>query len=526
MCIRDSYKASDAKLITDGLAAAKTAVAAALASSGVTLGSTDPLTVAFAANGSSDFDQLLGKLARGSLIGNPVQVVALEPANFKGLLDAGSPGLTLVVGSPKCTVSVYYMRYNTVGGAGETTNASGAIMLPSGADAACSGARPVVLYSHGTTVEKKFNMADLNNGEAALVAASFAAQGFIVVASNYAGYDTSALAYHPYLNAEQQAADMIDALRAARKAFTGLSASASSKLFIAGYSQGGHVAMATHRAMLSSAYSAEFQPTALGGMSGPYAMALFGDTIFAGRPNAGATIFMPMVVNSWQKSYGGLYASLSDLYESQWSSGIDKVIPGPYSFTTLVTEGKLPQLAFFASDSLPAAAAGFEVFFGSGNLVKSSFRNAYLADAVANPCNDANGMPVSCSPGNAFRKFAVKNDLRNYVPSTPVMLCGGKEDPTVFYPVNTQTAQAYFLTKGMPAAALTVVDVDSAPSGTSDPFAAAKLGFALAKKATAASGGSTAAGQAQAVAEAYHGGLVPPFCSAVVQGYFKALAAL
>jgi len=520
-----SYKASDAKLISDGLAAAKATVAAALlADYGISLGGADPLTVGFAANGTSDFDQLLGKLARGSLITNPpLQVATLDAATFKSMLDNGSPGLTQVVGNPKCSISVYYMKYNTIGGANEATNASGTIMVPSGTDPACTGARPVVLYAHGTTVEKSYNLADLNNGEAALVAASFAAQGFIVVASNYAGYDTSTLTYHPYLNAEQQAADMIDALRAARKAFTSLSASASSKLFISGYSQGGHVAMATHKAMLSSSYSAEFQPTALGGMSGPYALSLFGDAIFAGRPNAGGTIFTPMVVNSWQKSYGGLYSALSDIYESQWATGIDTLIPGPYTFTTLITQGKLPQLAYFAADSLPAAAPGFEAFFGAGNLVKSSFRNAYLADAAANPCNDANNLPIACTPGNAFRKGGVKNDLRSYVPTTPVLLCGGKNDPTVFYPVNTQTTQAYFLGKGMPAAALTVVDVDSTPSGSSDPFAAAKVGFALAKAATEASGGNTVAGRAQAVAGAYHGGLVPPFCSAVVQGFFKTL---
>jgi hypothetical protein len=46
----------------------------------------------------------------------------------------------------------------------------------------------------------------------------FAAEGYIVVAPNYVGYDTSTLGYHPYLNADQQSKDMIDALTAARSA--------------------------------------------------------------------------------------------------------------------------------------------------------------------------------------------------------------------------------------------------------------------------------------------------------------------
>lgn len=95
-----------------------------------------------------------------------------------------------------------------------------------------------------------------------------------------------------------------------------------------------------------------------------------------------------------------------------------------------------------------------------------------------------------------------------------MLLCGGNADPTVFYALNTQGAQAYFASKGVPAQAVAVLDVDSAPTGATDPFAAAKLGFAQAKASTAAAGGATA------VAQAYHGSLVPPFCNAAARGYF------
>jgi len=102
----------------------------------------------------------------------------------------------------------------------ETATASGALMVPTGG-AGCTGARPIVLYAHGTDTDKNLNLADITdptNSEGALIAAMFAAQGYIVVAPNYAGYDSSSLDYHPYLNADQQSKDMIDALTAARKA--------------------------------------------------------------------------------------------------------------------------------------------------------------------------------------------------------------------------------------------------------------------------------------------------------------------
>src|SRR5262249_26632728 len=152
---------------------------------------------------------------------------------------------------PVCGVDFYHVQYNTVGGAGETTTASGALMVPTGSAASrWSGPRPIGLYSHGTSPDKNLNLAEVtqtNNTEGALIAAMFAAHGFIVVAPNYVGYDTSSSSYHPYIVADQQSKDMIDALAASRSALPHTMAAATSdngKLFITGYSQGGYVAMA------------------------------------------------------------------------------------------------------------------------------------------------------------------------------------------------------------------------------------------------------------------------------------------
>lgn len=483
-----------------------------------------------ACGGGSSGPTLDTTLARGSLVANPPNLVPipqadgtavakLDPAVFSQMLEAANPGVTQITGTPKCAISTYYMKYGTVGGAGEATDATGAIMVPSGSDPACSGARPVVLYAHGTSYDKAYNMANLrDNHEASLVAAMYAAQGFIVVAPNYAGYDVSSLGYHPYLNAEQSANDMIDALRAARKAFAGINVQDSGKLFITGYSQGGHVAMATQRAMQAT-YASEFTVTALAGQSGPYAMSLLGDVIVgSGKPNLGATIFFPMISTSWQKSYGGLYASPNEMYEDQYATGIESLLPSATP-DTVFSSGKLPQLALFAADSMPQAPI-IPGTFGSGNLIKTSFRNAYLADMMAHPCNDNAGNRVDCAPANAFRKASLKNDLRDYVPTVPVLLCGGAGDPTVFW-ANAQATAAYFVSQGLTAPALQVLDVDSA-IGAGDPYATVKGGFAQVKAKTAADAGGGAAGDA-AVAVAYHGTLVPPFCNAAARGFFQTM---
>lgn len=468
---------------------------------------------------------------RGALLANPPILVPvpqangpaltkLDPAIFKASLDAGKPGLTQITGNPKCEISMYYMKYATVGGKNEATDATGAIMVPSGSDPACAGPRPVLLYAHGTTTDKNFNMSNMRDtSEASLVAAMYAAQGFIVVAPNYAGYDVSSLGYHPYLNAEQQANDMVDSLRAARKAFSLIGAQDSGKLVLAGYSQGGYVALATQRAMQTT-YASEFKVTAVAGLSGPYAMSLLGDAIFAGSPNLGGTAFLPLIATSWQKSYGGLYTNPNELYEDKYAASIESLMPS-VSVNELYASGKLPQTAMFAKDSLPGPSTpAFAAFFGDGNLIKTSFRNAYLADAQKNPCNANPADPLACSPAHPFRKATQKNDLRNYVPSVPVMLCGGNADPTVFF-ASTQATAGYFQAKGFPAAALAVLDVDSAPTSAADPFAAAKVGFAQAKASAIATAVAGKQDPAVAVASAYHGTLVPPFCNAAARAFFQ-----
>src|SRR5690242_2395650 len=111
--------------------------------------------------------------------------------------DIGKALISLAL-APNCGVDVYQLKYQTVGAKAESASASGALMVPTGTDANCTGPRPIVLYAHGTSTNKAFNLADLsqsNNAEGLAVATLFAANGYIVVAPNYAGYDTSSLTY-------------------------------------------------------------------------------------------------------------------------------------------------------------------------------------------------------------------------------------------------------------------------------------------------------------------------------------------
>src|SRR5258708_26345370 len=185
--------------------------------------------------------------SHGTLVENPpLRIASLDAITFgTQLASTGPSGQQLLppTGDPTCAIDFSYITFYTLGGAGEVTMSAGALMVPTGAAPACSGARPIVLYAHGTQTNKALNLADItntSNTEGALIAAMFAAQGYIVVAPNYAGYDISTLGYHPFLNAEQQSGEMIDMLTPPRTALpTTLSPATSDvgKLFITGYSE-------------------------------------------------------------------------------------------------------------------------------------------------------------------------------------------------------------------------------------------------------------------------------------------------
>ena len=128
--------------------------------------------------------------------------------------------------SDLCSVKLHKMLFDTTDGAkvSGTTNSSGVVMVPYGDNAACSGPRPVVLYAHGTSTDRGYDLSQMISnssndaaGEGMLLLAAYASNGYAVIAPNYAGYSFSSLGYHPYLDELQQSTEMMDALDHVRK---------------------------------------------------------------------------------------------------------------------------------------------------------------------------------------------------------------------------------------------------------------------------------------------------------------------
>lgn len=519
-----------------------------------------------ACGSSSQTSSISTSTAHGTLTENPpFRIASLDAATLKAELAGSDSGAQLlqISGNPLCGVDFYYLMFWTVGGAGENTESSGALMLPTGAAPACSGPRPVVLYAHGTNTDKTLNIADVTNAantEGVLIAAMFAAQGYIVVAPNYAGYDISTLGYHPFLNAEQQSQEMLDILTAARAALPKTLSAATrdnGKLFVTGYDEGGHVALATQRALQAMGATV----TGAAGMSGPYALEAFGDAILFGNVDLGSTVFTPLLSTSYQKAYGNIYGTPSDLYSTTYASGIETLLPSDTPLATIFSAGRLPVTALFDSTTpvvtvpgnaflsaeltalllvpgspgypLPPTAQTplFAAGFGSPYLINNSYRVAYALDAAGNPDGatppGAAGAPLAAmAPVQPLRLAFYKNDLRNgnWAPTSPTLLCGGGADPTVFFPTNTGV-MATFWKPLVQAGLITVLDVNGTPAG---PFAALQTGFQESQAAqlafyeSAAGGSLSPAAAQQLIVQGYHTS-VAPFCSAAARAFFAEL---
>ncbi len=507
----------------------------------------------------------VASLPTGNLIKDPLTTKNLTASALTQLFNTTDPDFSKVAATPKCGVRVEYMQYDTVDVKGNKTDATGAVFIPTGTDASCSGNRPIVLNAHGTATTKAYNFAEVGNANneagpaATLLAALFAGQGYVVISPNYAGYDKSSLAYHPYLNAQQQSHEMADALKAGREVVrrTGSATNVADngKLFITGYSQGGYVTMATTRYL----ETLKEPVTAALPISGPYAMEAFGDVVFGGKVMLGATFFAPLMARNYQEQYGDIYAKPSDMFAPANADEIPSLLPSA-SMTDmqLVLSGKLPASAMFQkaptgnstldalSPSDPAFSFGFDT---THYLVKNDYRLEYLADiqknvdwAVPYLQGYTNYNPVPATlPEHPLRKALKANDLRGYLPTMPVIMCGGNQDPMVFFDVNTSLMKTLWDTDANKTSAtkLGIIDIDVTNRATRQKPVYQTLGFdtvnnnsiqsqsekmqaefASKVQNIAANAAANGGNPSQAVAMQYHG-LVTPYCMGVAQTLFS-----
>ncbi len=148
---------------------------------------------------------------------------------------------------PRYDVMAYKLEYMTTDVNGLPIRASGLVSVPIKALGAAS---PVLSYQHGTIFRDI--EAPSNNAVPSEVAVLMASLGYIVLAPDYVGYGVSKGAPHPYLQAAPSAAATVDFLTAAKTWRQQQGVQDNGQLFLTGYSEGGYVTLAAHRALQES----------------------------------------------------------------------------------------------------------------------------------------------------------------------------------------------------------------------------------------------------------------------------------
>lgn len=262
--------------------------------------------------------------------------------SFTLLRDFGSASMNTVLSyiqyqsgismSVTSDVSLYKVTYWTVDLTGKLVKATGAVAIP---DTPTNPA--LVAYQH-STVTSRTNVPSANNDEGWAVLAIFAATGnYVVSMADYLGLGDSP-GFHPYMIAQSEADTSLDMMRAARELCKKQSVTLSKKLFLSGYSQGGHATMALAR-LIEGSYASEFPLTAVGPGAGPYDLSDTELNFAFNSPGPDTPTFLAYLVLAYREYYS-ILPDLTKVFKSPWDQkapplfdgnhdidGIAKVLP-------------------------------------------------------------------------------------------------------------------------------------------------------------------------------------------------------
>ncbi len=218
----------------------------------------------------------------------------------------------------------YKVRYTTPDVYGVTDTVSGLLTVPDNA----AKVYPRLVYQHGTSSSKnnvpsRYGQPGGGEGDIPVL---FAGMGFVTLAPDYLGLGDSR-GFHPYVHAASQAWVAQDMLRAFESLQGQINVHTNDQLFITGYSQGGHAAMALHRAVEQDPAN-EYNVTAAAHLSGPYSIGeVMRDFILADAvyyyPG-----YIPNTLLSYQTVYGNLFNQISDGFKQPYAALIEQFYAG------------------------------------------------------------------------------------------------------------------------------------------------------------------------------------------------------
>ncbi|MBX2814477.1 MAG: T9SS type A sorting domain-containing protein [Saprospiraceae bacterium] len=209
----------------------------------------------------------------------------------------------------------YRISYATLGSDNLPDTASGLFVLPLGR------AKGIIAYQHGTTAAKDEVPSNLTLADA-FIAIGYASQGYMCSAADYLGLGTSR-GFHPYVHAETQSRAGLDMLLAMRELLSELEVDWPPNIFVSGYSQGGHAAMALART-IEERMTDDLWLTASAPMSGPYDISGGTRELILSDEEYDFVGYVVYILRGYQEIYGDMYSSLQEIVRAEYLEEIQQ----------------------------------------------------------------------------------------------------------------------------------------------------------------------------------------------------------
>ncbi|MCS6819718.1 MAG: lipase family protein [Chitinophagales bacterium] len=279
-------------------------------------------------------------------------------------------------------VNVFEIIYTTRYADGNIIRASGLVFAPVGERRKL----PMLVYNQGTDICRE--RAITFRGEQAMCLA-YATDDYLVLMPDYVGMGKGDRC-HLYLHAETEASATVDMIIAVTDSIETFGVKGYNKLFLSGYSQGGHACMATHR-KLQEEYADRFKVTASAPMSGPYDVFY---SVFEGRNKRyDYPGYMAYLIKSYYET-NGYPERIGEVFVKPIDSLLPPLLTGEFPMHEI--NKLLPDTAFKA------------------------VREDFYRDFETNP-------------DNPFRQYLIKNSVYNWAPEAPVKLYYCDNDEQVTY---------------------------------------------------------------------------------------------
>ncbi|MEZ5039294.1 MAG: T9SS type A sorting domain-containing protein [Saprospiraceae bacterium] len=318
-------------------------------------------------------------------------------------------------------VDLFKISYSTTDVFGQLDTASGLVVIPR---RQAIYKYPTLVFQHGTVGSRNDVPSNLRGGyDAGLF---FAGLGYIALLPDYLGLGDSR-GLHPYVHADSEASAAIDMLHAAKTFLQQQNTLANGQLFITGYSQGGHGAMALHRA-LEAEESQDFQVTAAAPMSGPYSISgVMRDKITLSDDPYYYPAYVHYTIISYNYVYG-LYDDIDQVFKPDYTPALRQFLKEEISLGEL-NSALIAKLIENHGASIPKY------------MLQDSIIAAVLSDET-----------------HPFNMALRDNDVYDWAPQAPTRLYYCMADDQVAY-ANSLVAAAAMTSNG--AADFDALDVDS-----------------------------------------------------------------